>query len=75
MDFLGGSDDKESASNAGDLGWIRGLGRFPEAGHGNPLQHSYLENTVDRGTWKIPWTVEPGGLYSPRSCKKSDTTE
>ena len=64
MDFLGGSDDKESASNAGDLGRIPGLGRFPEAGHGKPLQYSCLENTVDRGTWKIPWTEEPGGLQS-----------
>ena len=26
-------------------------------------------------TWKIPWTEEPGGLYSPRGCKELDTTE
>ena len=24
---------------------------------------------------RIPWTEEPGRLYSPRGCKKSDTTE
>ena len=31
---------------------IPGLGRFPEGGHGNPLQHCCLENTVDRGAWQ-----------------------
>ena len=36
--FSGGSDGKESASNAGDLGSIPRLGRSPEGGHGNPLQ-------------------------------------
>ena len=25
--------------------------------------------------WKIPWTEEPGRLYSPVGCKESDTTE
>ena len=25
--------------------------------------------------WKIPWTEEPGRLYSPWSHKESDTTE
>ena len=25
--------------------------------------------------WRIPWTEEPGGLYSPRGRKESDTTE
>ena len=34
--FPGGSDGKESVCNAGDLGWIPGLGRSP--GEGN----SYL---------------------------------
>jgi len=24
---------------------------------------------------KIPWTEEPGGLYSPQGCKESDRTE
>ena len=31
-DFPGGSDSKESASNAGDLGSIPRLGRSPEKG-------------------------------------------
>ena len=47
----GGSDGKESACNAGDLGSIPGLGRSPEGGHGNPLQYSCLENHMDRGVW------------------------
>ena len=25
--------------------------------------------------WKIPWTEEPGRLYSPWGCKESDMTE
>jgi len=37
LGFLGGSDSKESASNAGDLGLIPGLGRFPEEGNGTPV--------------------------------------
>ena len=40
----GGSDDKESTCNAGDLGSIPGLGRSPGGGHGNPLQYSCQEN-------------------------------
>ena len=40
----GGSDDKESTCNAGDLDSIPGLGRSPGGGHGNPLKYSCLEN-------------------------------
>ena len=25
--------------------------------------------------WRIPWTEEPAGLYSPQGCKELDTTE
>ena len=42
--FPGGSDGKESACNAGDLGLIPDLGKPPGGGHGNPLQYSCLEN-------------------------------
>ena len=42
--FPGGSDGKESTCGKGDLGLIPGLGRSPGGGHGNPLQHSCLEN-------------------------------
>ena len=50
-DFPGGSDDKASAYNAGDLGSILGWGRSPEEGNGNPLQYSCLENPMDGGAW------------------------
>ena len=43
---------KESAYNAGDLGSIPGLGRYPGEGNGNPLQYSCLENLMDRGAWQ-----------------------
>ena len=49
--FPGGSDSKELACNAGDLGSIPELGRSPGEGHGNPLQYSYLENSMDSGAW------------------------
>ena len=52
MSFPGGSDGKESACNAGDLGSIPGLRRSPGGGHGNPLQYSCLENPMDRGAWQ-----------------------
>ena len=55
MGFSGGSDSKESTCNAGDLGAIPGLGRYPGGGHGNSFQ--FL-------AWSIPWTEEPGGLQS-----------
>ena len=44
----GGSDSKESAYNAGDLGSISGLGRSPGEGKGYLLQYSCLENSMDR---------------------------
>ena len=49
--FPGGSDSKESAYNAGDLGSIPGLGKFPGEGNGNPLQYSCLGNSMVRGAW------------------------
>ena len=51
MGFPGGSDNKESTCNAGDLGSTPGLGRSPGEGNGYPLQYSYLENFMDRGAW------------------------
>ena len=35
-----------------DSGLIPGSGRSPERGHGNPLQYSCLENSMDRGAWQ-----------------------
>ena len=49
MGFPGGSDGKESACNARDLGSIPGLGRSPGEGNSYPLQNSGLENSMDRG--------------------------
>ena len=49
QDFLGGSDGKASAYNAGDLGSIPGSGRSPGEGNGTPLQYSCLENPMDGG--------------------------
>ena len=51
-DFPGGSDGKESACNAGDLGSISGSGRSPGEGNGYPLHYSCLENSMDRGAWR-----------------------
>ena len=48
------------------MGSIPGLERSPGVGNGNLLQYSYLENSVDRGTW---WATVPGGL------KEKDMTE
>ena len=42
---------KNQPANAGDvrdMGSIPGSGRSPEGGHGNPLQHSCLEDPMDR---------------------------
>ena len=47
----GGSDGKVSAHKAGDPGLIPGSGRSPGEGNGNPLQYSYLANSMDEGTW------------------------
>ena len=49
LDFPGGSDDKNSACNAGYLGSIPGSGRSPGKGNGNSLQYSCLENLMDKG--------------------------
>ena len=40
-----------SARDVRDTGSIPGLGRSPGGGHGNTLQHSCLENPMDRGAW------------------------
>ena len=42
-----------------------GSGRSPGEGNGNPLQYSCLENSTDRGAWRV--TVH--GVI-----KESDTT-
>ena len=47
-----GSDGKESACNAGDLGLVPGLERSPGEGNGYPLQYSCLQDSMDKGTWQ-----------------------
>ena len=48
---------KESARNVGEaaeaMGSIPGLARSPGEGNGNPLQYSCLENSMDRGAWRL----------------------
>ena len=43
---------KNLPANAGDVGSLPGLRRLPGEGNGNSLQHSCLENSMDRGTWR-----------------------
>ena len=50
--FPGGSDGKESTYNAGDPGSIPGSGRSAGEENGNPLQYSFLENSIDRAVWQ-----------------------
>ena len=64
--FPGGSFGKESTCDAGDLGLIPGLGRYPGGGHGNLFQYSGLEN---------PHGQRSLVGYSLWGYKESDTTE
>ena len=49
--FPRGSVVKNMAANAGDVGLIPGLGRYPTGGNSNPHQYSCLGNPMDRGAW------------------------
>ena len=51
MGFSDGSDGKESACNAGNLGSIPVLGRSPGRGHGNPLGILAWRIPMNRGVW------------------------
>ena len=47
---------KNLPANAGQVRNTRsipGSGRSPEGGYRNPLQYSFLENPMDRGTWQV----------------------
>ena len=60
---------KNLPANEGDVrdsGSIPGLGKYPGAGHGTPVQYFYLENPMDRGAWRA--TVH-------RVTERLDTTE
>ena len=67
--FPGGSDGKEFACNAGDLGSIPGSERSPGEGNGNPLQYSCLENPMDRGAW---WATVHGVTESQTRLSSCD---
>ena len=53
-----GSLVKTLPANAGSVRSIPGSRRSPEEGSGNPLQHSCLENPVDRGAWWAPLDIK-----------------
>ena len=78
LGFPGGSDSKESACSAGDLGLIPGMGRSPGEGIGNPLQFSWARlvaqmvknQSAMRETWvqSLGWENHLGeGAYQPTS--------
>ena len=59
------------AGDTGDAGSIPGLGRSPGGENGNPLQYSYLENPMNRGTWQATvhgftksWTQQTSHTHS-----------
>ena len=55
---------KNPPANAGgirDMNIIPVSGIYPERGHGNPLQHSSLENPMDTGAW---WATVHGAAKS-----------
>ena len=49
QDFPGGSDGKESACIAGDLGSVPGSRRSPGEGNGYPHGYTCLEKSMDIG--------------------------
>ena len=42
-----------NAGDARDVGLTPGSGRSPGWANGNPFQHSCLENSMDRGVWRV----------------------
>ena len=51
--FSGGSVVKNPPASIGDVDLIPEWGRSPGEGNGNPLQYSWLENPMERGTWSV----------------------
>ena len=58
--FPGGLERKESACSAGYPDSIPGSGRSTGEGNGYPLQHSCLENFMDRSAWwaTVQWVTK-----------------
>ena len=67
MGFPGGSDGKESACNAGNLGLIPGSGKSPEEGNSWLPTPIFLPEKFHRH--------KSLAGYSPQGRKESDTTE
>ena len=49
---------KKCVCSAGDLGLIPVLRRYPGEGNSYPLQYSCLENSMDRGAWRVSQSME-----------------
>ena len=60
---------KYPPANVGEMGC-----RFDSWVGKTPLEESTAIHSSILA-WRIPWTEEPGGLYSPRGRKESNTTE
>ena len=58
------------AGNVRDVDSIPGSGRSPGEGHGNPLQYSCLENSMDREACQAVWSI---GLQSWTRLKQFST--
>ena len=56
-----------NAGNIREAGLIPGSGRPLGGGHSNPLQHSCLENPMDRGAW---WATVHGVRKSQTHLKR-----
>ena len=59
----GGASGKESpasAGDSGDMGLTPASGRCPGEGNSNPLQYSWLENSMNRGAWwaTVHWVIK-----------------
>ena len=61
-----------SAGDVRDSGSVPGSGKYPGGGHGNPLEYSCLENSMDRGAWRATvhkvaksWTQLSNLVHTP----------
>ena len=58
--------------------WVQSPGteRSPREGNGNPLQHSCLENPIDRGAWwaTVHGLAESDTTHSARALEKKVKT-
>ena len=72
--WLRGNESACHAGDTGDAGSVPGSGRSPGGGHGNPLQCSCLENSMDRGACElqsIGWQRVGYYLATKQQCLSS----